>query len=145
MQARQVIALIAGVLLIVGPFCPIVSVPIVGDITYFKNGQGDGTIVVVMGVVTIGLAIMQKYLLLWLTGVPSIGLAVYTFLQLRQKIGELSDKLSDGLKDNPFKDLAEYAAQSVQIKWGLAVVVVGGLLAVVAACMPDEAEDNSVA
>ncbi len=138
MQTRQTIALIAGVLLILGPFCPIVSFPIVGDITYFNNGKGDGTIVVVMGLATMGLAMMRRYLLLWLTGIASIGMAAFTFVQLRQRIGELNDKVSDNLKGNPFRGLADVAVQSVQIKWGLAVVVVGAVLAVAAAGMRDE-------
>ena len=137
MQARLVVALIAGVLLIMGPFCPVVSFPIVGDITYFNNGQGDGTIVVVLGALTLVLAALRKYVLLWITGVGSVGLAVFTFMQFRQKIGDLNDKVSDNLKDNPFKGLADVAVQSIQIKWGLAVVLVGGVLAIAAASMPD--------
>ena len=141
MKPRQVVALIAGIALIIGPFCPIVSFPIVGDMTYFKNGEGDGTIVVALGVVTLILGAMRMYILLWLTGVGSVGMATYTFLQIRHKIGELSSSISGDLKDNPFRGLADVAVQAVQIKWGLGVVIVGGVLAMAAAAMSDESGD----
>lgn len=138
MQSRHITALIAGALLIVGPFCPVVSLPIVGDMTYFRNGEGDGTIVVLLGIATLALAMARKYQMLWLTGLASTGMAIFTFVQLKQKISEFSNSISTDLKDNPFRALAEVAAHAVQIKWGLAVIVVGGVLAVVAANMRDE-------
>ncbi|MGB8989707.1 MAG: hypothetical protein WCC37_24130, partial [Candidatus Sulfotelmatobacter sp.] len=43
-RTKQILAILGALLLFVGVFLPIVSMPIVGSLNYFHNGQGDGTI-----------------------------------------------------------------------------------------------------
>lgn len=135
MPTRQLRGIIAGALMIVGPFCPLVSLPFIGDITYFKNGEGDGTLVLICGVASLGLATAKRFQVLWVTGAASVGLVAFVLIRMKQKISELGSGLSSDLADNPFRGLAEVAAQSIQIKWGAAVLIAGGTLAMVAAAM----------
>jgi len=57
MDKRQVFGLIGSILLFIGVFTPIISIPIVGNMDYFQNGKGDGTIVLVLAVISLLLAI----------------------------------------------------------------------------------------
>ena len=47
------------------------------------------------------------------------------------------------LKDNPFRGVAEFAVDSVQLQWGWAVLVIGIALLIAAAAMKDTADDWS--
>ena len=42
------------------------------------------------------------------------------------------------LADNPFRDLADIALQSVQLQWGWALLIVGSVLLIVSAAMKDK-------
>ena len=39
---RKIIGLSGAVILFVGVFCPIISMPIMGSMNYFQNGKADG-------------------------------------------------------------------------------------------------------
>ena len=54
------LGLIGSVVLFIGVFAPIVSVPIMGNINYFQNGQGDGMIILVLAVISLILVLMGK-------------------------------------------------------------------------------------
>ena len=45
MQSKQIIALIGAAVLCLGVFSPIVTIPLVGSMNYFRNGTGDGVVV----------------------------------------------------------------------------------------------------
>jgi hypothetical protein len=45
------LALLGAGLTIFGVFCPIVSVPFLGAQNYFQNGEGDGTVVLLLAIV----------------------------------------------------------------------------------------------
>ena len=46
-QRRQWFGILGSILLFIGVFAPIISVPIVGNVNYFQNGKGDGVIVTI--------------------------------------------------------------------------------------------------
>lgn len=95
---------------------------------YFQNGRGDGTIVLVLAVVSAVLALARRFPLLWFTGGASLGIVVYTFINFQTKIGEIETNL----QGNRFAGLL----QSVQLHWGIAILVIGALLVIAAAAMP---------
>jgi hypothetical protein len=134
---RQSLAIFGAVLLFVGVFLPIVSMPIVGNRNYFNNGQGDGTIVLVLAVVSIILAITRRFRGLWITGLCSIGLLVLTLVNVLVGLSKIREQMQNELAGNPFKDLADVAMDSVQVQWGWAVLILGGVLIIVAAAMRD--------
>ena len=40
MNTKQILGLIGSIVLFIGVFTPIVSVPIMGNMNYFQNGKG---------------------------------------------------------------------------------------------------------
>ena len=79
MDLRKVLAYVGAALMMVGVFMPIVSAPMVGTVTYFKNGEGDGTIVLALGAISLLLILANRLRLLAVTGLLSLGILGYTF------------------------------------------------------------------
>lgn len=61
MKAKQLLGLIGSIVLFIGVFTPIVSIPLIGEMNYFQNGKGDGTIVLILAVISFILVLAQQY------------------------------------------------------------------------------------
>ena len=133
MPLRRVLGLIGSLVLAIGVFVPILSVPIVGSINYFKNGQGDGTIVLLLTLVSLLLIVQRRFEWLLTTGVGSLAVVLFTFINFRMKLADIQAGMDSKLADNPFRGLADVFAQSVQIQWGWMLLVIGSCLLIAAA------------
>ena len=142
MKTKQLLGLIGSIVLFIGVFTPIVSVPIMGNLNYFQNGKGDGVIVLVLAVISFILVLANKYKGLWFTGIGSLGLMLFTFINFQLKISQAKADMESELADNPFRGLADMAMHSVQIQWGWALLIVGAVLVIASATMKDEAQEN---
>ena len=132
---KQSLAILGASLLFVGVFLPIVSLPIIGSLNYFHNGQGDGTIILLLAVVSVILAAIRRFRGLLITGLCAVGLLLFTLANFIIRISEMRGQLQAQLADNPFRGLADLAMNSVQLQWGWAVLMLGGVLIVAAAAM----------
>ena len=142
MNTKQRTGLIGSIVLFIGVFAPIMSVPIAGDINYFRNGEGGGTIVLILAAVSLILVFTNKYKGLWLTGIGSLGMILSTFIDFRLRMNRVKADMELDLADNPFRNLADMAMESVQIEWGWALLVVGAVLVIISAAMKDETQEN---
>ena len=138
MRIKQLLGLIGSIVLFIGVFAPIVSIPIVGNMNYFQNGKGDGTIILVLAVISLILVLTMKYNGLWFTSIGSIGVMLFTFINFQSKISQVKADMDSELADNPFRGLAEMAMQSVQLQWGWALLVVGAALVIASAAIKEE-------
>jgi len=140
MKTKQLLGLIGSIVLFIGVFTPIVSVPIMGNMNYFQNGKGDGTIVLILAVVSLVLVLANKYKGLWCTGVGSLGVMLFTFINFQSKMSQVKADMESELAGNPFRGLADMAMQSVQLQWGWALLIVGAALVIASAAIKDEAQ-----
>lgn len=140
MNTRQTLGLIGSLILFVGVFTPIVSIPIVGSMNYFQNGKGDGTIVLGFAVVSVVLVFAKLFKGLWITGLGTIAILAFTFINFQMKIADMKSEMESKLAGNPFRGLADLAIQSVQLQWGWAVLIVGAVLLIASAAAKDESE-----
>jgi hypothetical protein len=136
-RQKQSVAILGSLLLFVGAFLPIVSMPL-GSTNYFDNGQGDGTFILVLAVTSTTLAITRAFGWLWITGLCSVGLLLFTLVNFLNRLAQIRVQMQAELADNPFKGIADVAMNSVQIQWGWAVLMLGGVLIVIAAAMPPQ-------
>jgi len=136
-RLKRRLGVTGSALLSVGVFCPIVSLPIVGKMNYFDNGEGGGTIILVFAIATAVLSLVERFPLLWLTGLGSIGQLAITYFEFQSKLSDAKSKLHD-LPANPFTGIATLVVRSVQIEWGFAVLVVGALFVLAAAAISQE-------
>lgn len=119
---------IAGVaLLTFGVFAPFISAPVVGSLTYFQNGKGDGTIILVLAAVAAGMIFAGGTRWLILPGLASLALLSYVYVTFQTKMSEIRAELASqdlGI----FSGLGQMMVQSVQLQWGFGLLVMGALL-----------------
>lgn len=120
-----------------------VSVPILGSINYFRNGQGDGVILLALAVVSVIFTLTQKHKWLLYTGAASMALLGYTLYNLYSGLSSARSKMQADLADNPFKGLAALAAESIQLEWGWAVMLLGAGMLLFVALMPNSESTES--
>jgi hypothetical protein len=125
-ELRRVLGVVGSLVLMVGVFTPIVSAPFVGSLNYFRNGHGDGTILLALGVISLAI-VWRDYLrgLLVITGGLSLAILTFTFVNLQMHLSEMRSDMATQLAGNPFASLATGFAESVQLQWGWALLVAG--------------------
>lgn len=128
MKDARALALIGAALLFVGVFLPLISLPIVGSMNYIQNGRGDGVIVLVMAGIAAILALTGRTSYAIWPGLGSLAVLAFTFIQLQTRLSDMRETMNAELAGNPFAGLAQMAMQSVQIQWGWAVLMLGGML-----------------
>jgi hypothetical protein len=138
MATKQILGLIGSIVLFAGVFTPILSFPIMGNITYFQNGNGEGTVVLVLAAMSFILVLAKKYKVLWFTGLGSIAVIALTFARFQMKMSDAKAQMGVNLAGNPFKGLAEIAMKSVQLQWGWALLTVGAALVIASAAIREE-------
>ena len=112
--------------LIGGVFVPLISAPIMGSINYFQGGSGDGVLILILAGISLLLILTKKYKGLYLTGLLSSGLIIYTFTQIR---GNLTQSGED------FGIFGDLAADMVQYQWGWALLIIGVITIFISAKM----------
>jgi hypothetical protein len=131
----RLLGAVGAVMLGLGVFAPIITIPIVGTLNYFANGRGDGVVLLLLAIISGLLITANRLHWLFTTGCVSLMFLIAAFLNLDARLTETRTELSRDLRDNPFGGLAETAFAGVQIQWGWAVLVVGAGLLVAAALM----------
>ncbi len=137
LEKKKLMGFTGSIILFVGVFTPIVSIPIIGNVNYFQNGKGDGVIVLILAVISFILTLTKKYKFLWLTGLSSLVALSITFIEFQVKMYKASSQLESELAENPFKGLADVAMKSVQLQWGWAIMIVGVGLIIAAAAIKE--------
>ena len=132
------LGLIGSIVLFIGVFTPIVSVPMMGNINYFQNGKGDGSIILLFAVISLILVLTKRYNGLWFTGIGSLGIMLFTFINFQLKMSQAKADMGSELEGNPFRGLADMAMQSVQLQWGWAILIVGAALLISSAAIKDD-------
>ena len=132
---RQWVAFVGAAVLAVGVFAPLISGPMGMSINYFANGKGQGVFVLAMAACSLGLALARRYPLLWATGGLSAAAVAYSFWRIQTGMAKAKEAMTSSLQGNPFRGLAEMAAESFQMQWGWAVLAIGAVLVLVSAGM----------
>lgn len=127
---NQNLAHVGAALLIVGLFTPIVSMPIVGNVSLFNNGSNISAMVLLL--LAVGAAVLAAKGLeqdvLW-PGSGASAILIYAFGRLQYGLSEMRESVTKELAGNPFAGIAQAAVGTVQVQWGWLVLATGaGLL-----------------
>lgn len=130
MKKNQIIGSIGVALLAIGVFLPMITLPLVGSVNYYSNGQGDGILILGIVIVSVILLIMKKMKGLIITGILSFVMVAFTFIQLKSSLNELL--YGD--------EMGELFSEFIKIDYGIGwiVLVVGSILLLVAGLIKDE-------
>lgn len=121
----QLIGFLGVGLLLLGIFCPIVSLPVVGTLSYFRNGSEEGIALLGLSIASIFCLIRRKFAWLYGTGLWALVLVVAPFLHLQNKLIEIKSEANRELVGNPFRGLADLAMESTQLQWGWVILFLG--------------------
>ncbi len=136
MEQSKVFGLLGAGLLMLGCFAPLVSMPVIGHVTYVQNGRGDGMIVLVLAVAAAVFALMGRRRFFLLTGSLSLCVVAYSFIAFQRKLSDVMQDVSKDLDGNPFRGIVDVAMNSIQFQWGWAPLIMGGMLLVASAFLP---------
>jgi hypothetical protein len=128
---QQLIGLFGSLLLLIGVFLPVLSVPIMGSISLLNNGRSDGMIIFGLAIASSVLIFMDKIKLLWATGGISIALLSYDLYMVSSKISQTKAELSEKMQGNPFGGFADAMMSSVQLQFGWVVLFLGCIILLV--------------
>ncbi|HND78707.1 MAG TPA: hypothetical protein PLN79_15585, partial [bacterium] len=93
LSKKQLVGLIGSLVLFLGVFMPIVSVPMVGNMNYFQNGEGDGIVILVLAIISVVFIFLKKYKVLWGTSLISLGLLLFTLINIHVNISNAKAKM----------------------------------------------------
>ena len=143
MNTQKILGLTGSAVLALGAFVPIVSLPIVGSINFFNNGQGDGIFIVLLAAVAAILTVLGQYKFLWIPGSLSLVLLIFTLTRFLQVVNDARADLTNSLAGNPFAGLAEGLMGTIQLQWGWMLLFLGSL-AIVSAPFVNRKEEGNV-
>lgn len=120
------IGFLGAAVLATGTMCPLVSLPIVGSVSYLANGAGDGQFMLGFAAI-IALATWLGWRYLAMVAVVLSGfLLLLAYGRMQSALAEMRADLAD----NPFAGLV---AATVQLQWGWLVMLAGIVLSAIAA------------
>jgi hypothetical protein len=121
--------------LALGAFSPFITVPFFGSISLFKNGSGDGLFILLLAAIAFKGAASGRCGALWIEGGLALLILAYDLLSFRSHMATLEPQLALELKGSPLAGYAGAALQSIQLGWGVGVIIVGACLLIAAAAM----------
>lgn len=133
----KTLGILGAIILFMGVFAPIVSVPIAGSFNYFYNGKGDGVILIAIAIISLIISLKENFKLLWWTGIASLGVLLLGLINFQMRISQFKSQMADELAGNMFKGIADVAAQSIQLQWGWVILIIGTGLILAAAAIPE--------
>ena len=132
MESRQTFAFIGAVLLMLGVFMPIASVPVVGNINLFQNGEGDGLYILILTIPILLLILAKKFgWALIPAGIIAL-LLFYDLVSLRDRIFQAKAEITRNAQGTMLEGFSNGLAQSVQMQWGWAILGLGIIFIIVA-------------
>jgi hypothetical protein len=127
--ATEVVIVLAGsALVVLGCFAPLVHVPVIGDVTYFGRGQGDGVFAIGLAVIAVILALADRPRWAIVAGILELALITFTFVNLYTRLADLGPATDAQLEGNPFKDVAGAIIRSAGFSWGWVPLYLGALM-----------------
>jgi hypothetical protein len=140
MPVRQVLGLVGSLILFIGVFTPVISLPIVGSVNYFQNGRGDGVFILLLAVLSVFLTLTRRYHLLLFTGIGSLAILTITFVTFQMRMSEMQSQFKQTMANNPFAGLGDAMFSTIQIQWGWAVLLIGAVIVTSTALLKETPE-----
>ncbi|MDH0032005.1 MULTISPECIES: zinc ribbon domain-containing protein [unclassified Acinetobacter] len=125
---QQLMGLIGALLLFIGVFMPVASLPIMGPVTMLVGGNIDGYLILGLSIVSIIVIFMHQFRALLLTGGISLAILLFKLYQFISKFRDAKKEVVSSLEGNPFASMAGTLIDSVQIQFGWAVLVVASVI-----------------
>lgn len=113
-----------AILLLVGLFVPIVSMPFVGNVSIFGNGSNlfAYVLLAVAGLAAFIAFKTRSQDAVWPGGAAAV-LVAALFVELQVRISSAKSQFAEAMADNPFGGMASGMLDAIQLQWGWLVLV----------------------
>jgi hypothetical protein len=131
--------------LLLGFFCPIMRLPIIGSMSHLsfigllvrEGAVSEMTISAVLVLAAVGVAVIAAAIkqppLFWIPGICGACATLLTVGKYLWMQGEMARNMKKDLDGNPFAGLAQAMVQAVSLDFGIGVIVIGAGLFIAAA------------
>jgi hypothetical protein len=134
---KQIVGSIGAIILFAGVFAPLVSIPVVGSMSYYQAVKSEAATVLILSIISFILVLARQYKGLWFTGLGSMAIMASTIINFQTNIDDMKSQTGNDAADSLISGLTNIAMQSVQIQWGVALLVIGAALIVTSAAIKD--------
>lgn len=131
--SSQTLGFIGIAILVIGIFTPMMSAPVVGTLSYFRDGSEEAIALLVLSAFSIFFLKKEYYSWLYGPATWSFLLISVTFYHYYSLISETKASVNDDLIGNPFRGLADVAMASMRLEWGWTLLFAGSILVLFAA------------
>ena len=135
MSKKQLIGIIGALLIIIGVFMPMVSIPLIGGISFISKNKIGGIIVVILAIASIVLILKNNYKGLLGTGIASICVIIFYTVKMVYSFNKAKEEMGDNY-------LADMVSDFINIEYGVPVLIIALVLVIVAAVIKND-EKNS--
>ena len=109
MDKRRSFSMLGAAIVCSGVFAPVLTVPVLGNISYLLCGKGDGTLVIALALLALFFSLKNQYRAMWYTGMACFGVVAFTFYDIHRRLSELNAGTT----------------QPYHLSWGWVVLVAG--------------------
>ncbi|MDP2899334.1 MAG: hypothetical protein Q8Q12_22590 [bacterium] len=132
-EAAQILAIVGGLIFIIGIFSPIISLPGGSTVNSLKDGRGDGIIFLPLAICALLCsAAMIRSGVVISAAVSLVGVLVDLYAAA-SNLAALKEKFSEEMAESPLNGLARTYAEGVQLQWGWGLLIAGPALMLIAA------------
>ena len=125
MNGTQAIALVGSILLSIGVFFPILEIPMIGNVSYFSEGEGLGFYVLIVGVIALGLSFTKQSVLLLLSGITGLGFVAYSLIVAAMGL----DNANRHYEESAYSALS--GGMEVTLSFGWIVMIAGAVMIII--------------
>lgn len=147
-HTRQIIALMGGYLLVVGIFCPIISMPMVGYVSFFSLMKYGSYAIAAVGASAISFGFRKQFKGLYISFIVGFGIISYYLINLciyLDNTKKLKGLVLDGNVNIKREAAQKLFADLTQVQWGWAILFMGIFLMLTAAVVEGEkTHDNAL-
>jgi hypothetical protein len=132
-MGAPVAAVVGSVLLAITPFAPFVSAPIVGRLTLFQQGKGDGVVLLACAIIALAGSFLRRYGPLWISGAIGAFETGNLFWFFARRLPEIIDNYRQQTSGNIFSSIGELALTNLDPDWGAFTLLLGTSISLVVA------------
>jgi hypothetical protein len=135
----QGLSLIGSGAILVCSFAPIVNVPVIGAVTYFSANNEfarvAGVLLVIMGIASLSLALLERYVWLYPIGFCALSIAIGTLVSYKWYLAQVANTQSSGLFDYFTRSASKGLTERSGLSFGFPLLIYGAVLVMLAALM----------
>ncbi|WP_416665997.1 type IV pilin-like G/H family protein [Egbenema bharatensis] len=129
---------------ILGIFSPVMTAPIVGTLTYFRNGTTEAIVLLLLTAFSAVFLVKRYYSWLYGSSIWALFLVGGTFLHYQSVISDMKASIDRDLVGNPFRGIADMAMAGTGLSWGWIFLFLGTGLVVAHAYLRKRNLDKQV-